>query len=401
MLGVWSIGLASSYILRQTRSERLFGNTLRLSSLRANSYRSLLDVDVPIGSLNLFIGANASGKSTILDALRFLSEAVLERDFRGPMLSRGGMVQLAWKGTVASKMELAVRVANGDNTFDWTIGLFRKGYEFEVEERAYQTRKGALRTQLLEAAGGKGWWWSGERGGKIPLSQSRTSCALAAAAADASFPAHDIAQFIARWGFFDPNPFLLRRDWSSVESPRLDHYGRNLAETLYRLDADTRQRILQATRAIIGLPEDIEPRLAEEEGRFYFVQQEAGLRYRVHQMGVSSGTLRMLALMTALHTSPEPKLIGIEEPENYLHPTALSSFAGYLGDVSENIQLVITTHSPSMLDVLGDPEVVRVVRRDEERGTVLEAGDVEGVRRALKASGFGLGEYYQTRGFGN
>ena len=356
---------------------------------------------MPIGSFNLFIGANASGKSTILDALRFLSEAVLERDFKGPMLSRGGMIQLAWKGAVASKMELAVRVADGDNTFDWTIGLFRKGYEFEIEESAYQTCKGAPRSQLLEATGGKGWWWSGESGRKIPLSQSPTSCALAAAAADASFPAHDAAQFIARWGFFDPNPFLLRRDWSSVESPRLDHYGRNLAETLYRLDADTRQRILQATKAILGLPEDIEPRLAKEEGHFYFVQQEAGLRYRVHQTGVSSGTLRMLALMTALHTSPEPKLIGIEEPENYLHPTALSSFAEYLGNVSENIQLVITTHSPLVLDVLCDPRVVRVVRRDGERGTVVDAGDSEGVRRALEASGFGLGEYYQTRGFGN
>ena len=33
------------------------------------------------------------------------------------------------------------------------------------------------------------------------------------------------------------NPFLLRRDWNSIESPRLDHYGRNLAETLYRIDA--------------------------------------------------------------------------------------------------------------------------------------------------------------------
>ena len=51
---------------------------MELSSLRANSFRSLLDADVPIGVFNLFIGANASGKSTILDALRFLSEAVSE-----------------------------------------------------------------------------------------------------------------------------------------------------------------------------------------------------------------------------------------------------------------------------------------------------------------------------------
>ena len=373
---------------------------MKLVAFGAKSYRSLLEADIGIGKLNLFIGANASGKSTILDALRFLSEAVLERDFKGPMFSRGGMIHLAWKGAPAAQVELVARVADGDSVFEWKVRLQRREYEFDVEERVFHTRAGEAPSQLLESVEGRGWWWSGERGEQVPLSQSPMSCALAAAAADASFPAHDVAQFVARWGFFDPNPFLLRRDWNSVESSRLDHFGRNLGQTLYRLDEETRQHILAATRAIVGLPEAIEPRLTEED-RFYFVQQEEGLRYGVHQMGVSSGTLRILALMTALHTSSEAKLIGIEEPENYVHPGALSAFVEYLGGVGENIQLVLTTHSPLVLDAFADPEVVRVVRRDPQRGTTVEAGDAEAVRRALDASGFGLGEYYQTRGFGN
>lgn len=374
---------------------------MRLTNFQARSYRSLVDADIPVGSINVFIGANAAGKSTILDALRFLGEAVRGGDFKAPVFSRGSLIQLAWKGAAASSVELALRLEDGDSSFDWTIRLILRGYEFDVEERATQTLPGSPPQQLLAASGGQGGWWSGERRETVPLSQSPTSCALAAAAADASFPAHDVARFIGRWGFFDPNPFLLRRDWSNVDSPRLDHYGRNLAETLYRLDVDTRQRILEATRAIIGLPVDIEPKLAEDEDRFYFLQKEAGLQYRVHQMGVSSGTLRILALMTALHTSSEAKLIGIEEPENYVHPGALSSFVEYLGDVGANMQIVATTHSPVVLDTLRDPEVVRVVRRDEARGTVVESGDAEAVRRALDASGFGLGEYHQTRGFGN
>ena len=374
---------------------------MKLASFQARDYRSLRAADVAIDDLNVFIGANASGKSTILDALRFLSEAVLARDFKGPMFSRGGMLHLAWKGADAALIELVARVADGDDAFEWSVRLLRRDYEFDVEERVSQMRPGSPPTELLRSSGGRGEWWSGERSEHVPLSQGPTSCALAAAAADASFPAHEVARFIARWGFFDPNPFLLRRDWSSIESTRLDHFGRNLAETLYRLDENTRQRILEATKAIIGLPENIEPRLAEEEDRFYFVQQEEGLRYRVHQMGASSGTLRMLALMTALHTSSEAKLIGIEEPENYVHPGALSAFVEYLGEVGENIQLVVTTHSPLVLDALGDPNVVRVVRRDLQEGTTIEEGDARGVRDALDASGFGLGEYYQTRGFGS
>ena len=374
---------------------------MKLTAFQARSYRSLLDADIGIGKLNLFIGANASGKSTILDGLRFLSEAVLARDFKGPMFSRGGMIHLAWKGAPASRIELAAHVADGDDAYEWCVRLLRRDYEFDVEEQMFQTRAGMPRVQLLEATAGRGWWWSGERGENVPSSQRPMSCALAAAAADASFPANGVAQFIARWGFFDPNPFLLRRDWSGFEATGLDHFGRNLGQTLYRLDAETRSRILEATRAIVGLPKAIEPRLAEDEDRFYFVQQEEGLQYRVHQMGVSSGTLRILALMTALHTSSEAKLIGIEEPENYVHPGALSAFVEYLGSIGGNIQLVLTTHSPLVLDALADPEVVRVVRRDPQRGTTVEAGDAEAVRRALVASGFGLGEYYQTRGFGN
>ena len=287
---------------------------MKLVGFQAKRYRSLLDQDVETSDLNIFIGANASGKSTILDALRFLSEAVLERDFERPMFSRGGMIHLAWKGAAASQVELAARVADGDSTFEWRVRLRRRDYEFDVEERVTQIQAGAAPVQLLESSGGRGAWWSGGRSKNVPLSQSPTSCALAAAAADASFPAHHMARFIARWGFFDPNPFLLRRDWNNIDSSRLDHFGRNLGQTLFRLDEATRRDILEATKAIVGLPDAIEPRSAEDEDRFYFVQQEEGLRYHVHQMGVSSGTLRVLALMTALRTSAKASSLALRSP---------------------------------------------------------------------------------------
>lgn len=371
--------------------------------MRTERYRSLRKLSVEVGPFSLFIGANAAGKSNILDALRFLHEAVLQRDFETPAFSRGGLLHLAWKGSAAANVVLTLKVAEGNSIFEWQVRLERREREFDVREQLHRSQDGQPPVQLMEASQGTGWWWSGEKGEKVRLRQSPTSCALAAAAADASFPAHEVAQFIERWGFFDPSPFLLRRDWHGMESSRLDHYGRNLAATLHRLDESTRHRILKATRAVTGLPEDIETRPAGDDDRFYFVQREPGLEYRVHQMGASSGTLRLLALMTALHASADARLIGIEEPENYIHPGALSALVKHLRSRStqENVQLVITTHSPVMLDALNDPEGVRVVRRDAERGTFVEAADAQRIRDALDASGFGLGEYYQTRGFGN
>ena len=377
---------------------------MKLLRLTVKRYRSLLDQSIDLnGDINLFIGANASGKSYILDVLRFLHEGVRAGDFRVPVNSRGGIVHLAWKGEPAQQIELALILDDDGKRYEWSIRLVKEdGPDFHVVERVVDSSPGSPPSIVVEAEKGAGSWWSGEEGRTVDLKRSQTICALAAASADASFPARGIAECIERWGFFDPSPFLLRRDWAGLDSAKFDPYGRNLAETLYRIERsspDVFERIVEATRSVVGLPSKIETR--ESEDRFFFVQYEPGLQYPVHQMGISSGTLRMLALMTALYGDPEPNLMGIEEPENYVHPTAISSFVEHLKDARERAQFMVTTHSPLLLDCLGDPESIFVVRRDESLGTIVQKDEnTDGVRRALDESGFGLGEFYQTKGFG-
>ena len=373
---------------------------MKLLKLHAERYRSIRDAEIEFGDLDLFIGANASGKSTILDALRFLQEGVQARDFRTPVYSRGGFAHLAWKGQESSEVRLSVRVAGEDDgkPYEWSVRLIRNAHDFYVVEQLYG---GSSPAMLLHADNGEGFWRFGY-GGSVKLAQEPTSCALAAAAADASFPARALADFVNRWGFFDPNPFLLRHDWGMRDSGRFDPYGRNLAETLHSMmitSPDLFHRIVDATRSIVGLPSRIGT--MEIEGRFYFTQEEPGLQSRVHQMGVSSGTLRTLALMTALYGHPEANLLGIEEPENYVHPGALSSLVEHLLDARGRVQIMMTTHSPMLLDLFDDPAAVRVVSRGEAAGTTVEnPKNGDDVRRALEASGFGVGEFYETTGFG-
>ena len=289
-----------------------------------------------------------------------------------------------------------------EESTEWSIQITRQGHHFRVGERVARLPSQSPPVVLLEADGGTGWWWSNTTSERVEMEQPGTVCALAAAAADASFPAREIADFVRRWGFFDPNPFLLRRDWSGLDSSRLDHYGRNLGETLHALASSSPEivdRIRSATQNIVGLPAGIATR--DSEDRFYFVQTEPGLHHSVHQMGVSSGTLRTLALMTALFGEPERNLLGIEEPENYIHPSALSAFVEYLRDSQDRVQFMVTTHSPLLLDLLDDPASVCVVQRGDREGTaVSRETNPDGVRRALNASGFSLGEFHQTKGFG-
>ena len=87
---------------------------MKLLKLSAEHYRSLRDVSLEFSDLNLFIDANASGKSTVLDALRLLHEGVQTRDFRAPVFSRGGIIHLAWKGKEAERIDVSVKLADAD-----------------------------------------------------------------------------------------------------------------------------------------------------------------------------------------------------------------------------------------------------------------------------------------------
>jgi predicted ATPase len=189
------------------------------------------------------------------------------------------------------------------------------------------------------------------------------------------------------------------------DADRLDTFGRNLAARLYALqkgpDGDEAlNRIVTATRRVLGVPEQLVLRVSDIDGRVYFVQSEAGLSYNVHQVGASSGTLRILAMMTALLGEADASLVGVEEPENHVHPSALRAFAAYLRDASEREQILVTTHSPLLLDCLPKPEEVAVVRRTLDGTTIEREQHPEAVDAALDASGFGLGEFYETKGFG-
>ena len=375
---------------------------MKLTRIDIRGYRSVRDETVELGDLNVFIGGNASGKSTILDTLRFLNGGVESKNFKDAVYWRGGIANLGWKGEATSEIHLEVHIEDEGTSYCWTVSLIRENHAFHVTEQVVRHEGVDSPSTLLSVNRGDGWWWSGDRGERVSLKLQPTECALAAAAANASFPARQLVEFVSLWGFYDPSPVLIRGGVAGTGSDSLNPYGRNLAETLHGLSTSSPEileRIVQATRDLIGVPSSIEIR--ETEWGFHFVQNEPGLVSPVHQLGVSSGTLRIMALMTALFAEPRAKLIGIEEPENYMHPNALSDFVNHIQNSSGDTQCLVTTHSPLLLDYLDDPSTIRVVRRDELAGTSIACeNNLQGVQRVLSECGLSLGQYHETQGFG-
>ena len=101
----------------------------------------------------------------------------------------------------------------------------------------------------------------------------------------------------------------------------------------------------------------------------------------------SDGTLKMLAYLTVLYDPAPPQLVGIEEPENQLHPQLLPELAEECRKAAERSQLMVTTHSPFFVNGLR-PEEVWVLYRNQKGYTEGQPrGDMQGVTEFMEAGG--------------
>ncbi len=101
------------------------------------------------------------------------------------------------------------------------------------------------------------------------------------------------------------------------------------------------------------------------DGRLLLQIKDAPFEQPILARFASDGTLKMLAYLAVLYDPEPPQLIGIEEPENHLHPRLLPELAEECIAATTNTQLMVTTHSPFFVDAL-KPEQVWVLYRDQK-----------------------------------
>lgn len=190
------------------------------------------------------------------------------------------------------------------------------------------------------------------------------------------------------------------RDYSLL-SDTLESDASNIAGVLAALPNDQKVEIEASISAYAkNLPEgDIQKIWAEKVGRFgtdamLYCEElwKPGHITEIDARSMSDGTLRFIAILTALLTRPEGSQIVIEEIDNGLHPSRAELLVKMLREIGEKrkIDILITTHNPALLDAL-QPEIVPfvvVAHRDSETGesklTLLE--DIENLPK-LMASG--------------
>jgi predicted ATPase len=158
----------------------------------------------------------------------------------------------------------------------------------------------------------------------------------------------------------------------------------NVIQYLKEQHPDRLQRILSVLSNRIPRLEKVDAELMAD-GRLLLQIKDAPFDQPILARYASDGTLKMLAYLTVLYDPTPPQLVGIEEPEDYLHPRLLPELAEECRIASSRTQLLVTTHSPYYANGLR-PKELWVLYRDEEGYTqARRAADMSGIQAFVEA----------------
>ena len=123
-----------------------------------------------------------------------------------------------------------------------------------------------------------------------------------------------------------------------------------------------------------GVEADLMP-----DGRLLLQVKDAPFERPILAKFASDGTLKMLAYLTVLHDPQPYPLVGIEEPENHLHPRLLPELAEECRSASAATQLMVTTHSPFFVNALRPREVWVLNRKPDGYTEAKQVSEMEGI----------------------
>jgi len=365
-----------------------------LTAFKLNNFKSFQDEAVlPLGgALTVLIGANAAGKSNVLEALRLLSwlasgnklGAIQREVNRADKVVRGRVPDLFRRGELRFALGCQVQDAAGDSSLSMALEL--RGDDLHIVAERMDTGAGVPLYDMDQPSQGELATEAGvaynnfSKGGNKPhIKVTDQMAVFAQLDSPASFHAnHRKAQqeipkvckayqaLLSNVLFLDPVPARMR-DFSFLADKRLGGDGANLSSVLYQLwcEGELRGELISF---IQSLPEQDITGLDFLKGprgdvMVQLIETFSGTPRRFEAALLSDGTLRVLAIAAAMLSAPEGSLVVIEEIDNGVHPSRARHLLERIQAVAErrNLRVLLSTHNPAMLDALPDKAVPDVV----------------------------------------
>lgn len=348
----------------------------QIESIRVQNYRALKDIELKkITPLTVFLGPNGSGKSTLFDVFAFLSEC-FNTGLRKAWDKRGRFRELRTRGQQGPIIfELSYRESKQQElmTYRLEINEDPEGPFVSNEWLQWKRVKPSRPFRFLIFQNGAGEVVSGD----LPDEQdervreklsSRELLAVNTLGQLAKHPrVSALRQFISSWYLSYITADHTRGIPEAGPQERLSQTGDNLPNVIQYLKErhpDQLDEILDKLTHRIPSLESVTAKILED-GRLLLQIKDAPFEQPILSKFASDGTLKMLAYLTVLYDPTPPRLIGIEEPENQLHPRLLPELAEECRAAITNTQVMVTTHSPFFINAL-NPKEVWALSRDEK-----------------------------------
>jgi predicted ATPase len=397
----------------------LMGPVVR--SLILKHFRSVPSGRIDFDNPTFMVGRNGSGKSNIADAFAFLAEAMVS-PLHEVLDRRGGIASLLHKTPnknfpanlgIAIECDYGETLKIGIENFESlssdelkrTISIIRYAFEIKPlpEYRFQVDREQCICTRF---DGSKAWF--DRRGATL-----RTNVGPSAGGKLNLFVAENLAlPIMGSIGAFSP-VLLVLRDMRvySIEPSRLREMqapdsgaslrrdGTNAASVLEEIKRRRPQdvpRIEQFLSAIVPGISSVSIRHHGQKLTLEFVQKwDETKQLTFEAFNMSDGTLRAFALLLAVFQRETPSLILVEEPEASLHPAATGAVLDLLRHASKQMQVIVSTHSPEILDAKWiEDRHLRVVTWEKGATAVSKISEMS--RKALQQHLMGAGELLRS-----
>ncbi|MEK6807115.1 MAG: AAA family ATPase [Pseudomonadota bacterium] len=369
------------------------GTSTFVTRVTLRNYRSIGTCQVTLGPLTYLVGPNGAGKSNFVDALHMVSDA-LTSSLDQALSLRGGLGEVRRRSSghpthFAIRLDFVLKGTVGHYAFN--VGALKnRGFEVQTEE----CRLGPT---------GKGPYFRVERGEVKRSSETSlpalTKDRLALVALSGLSAFRPVFDALTAMGFYNLNPKLMRELQKPQEGRLLKAVGENIASVighLERVNPQALRTVEEYLRTVVPTVHAVKRQQVGPMETLEFRQDVPGAHdpWRFAAQNMSDGTLRALGVLTALFQSnPDfaPTLIGIEEPETALHPGASAALREALERASKHTQVIITSHSPDLLDD-------RSVRDDQILAVLSDSGETklapidQASRDAIRNNLFSAGE---------
>ncbi len=410
---------------------------MTITKIKLSNFKSFKNLDVELGNFNVFVGANASGKSNFIQVFRFIRD-MTNHGLDNAISMQGGIEYLR-NINIGKSEEFSLEVTTNNeisNVFFYgetkkeKIGIktyetiYKIAIKFKNEDTGYEIIEETIilkcnfvkfdiiisdeRIKVLDEKEilGKGKIKVSSLNGKINVKLvPPVGVKIKEEDIFSSFlseyilkdenlesrrlliqsPIFLMPNILSGFSIYDIDPKLPKKATPITGKADLEEDGSNLAIALKNIleNEDKRRKLSNLVRDVLPFVEDMDVEKLTDKSLLFKLREIYSKNQYLPASFLSDGTIYITALIIALYFDRKPLII-IEEPERNIHPYLISRLINMMKEVSEEKQIIITTHNPEVIKHAGLENIYLVSRNKEGLSTISKPSEKEEVKIFLE-----------------